>query len=88
MIIEVLVVQRQPVDALTQQVHLPVSDQVRVPRVRPHGIQRRDQPQPPVHVAPQQDAAVTGNLSSRKIRLDFPAVEAWKTQFGCGPLRR
>jgi hypothetical protein len=63
MIAEVLFTQRQPVNALTQQVDLPMGDQVRIARVFPHCIQCPAKLRVPICRPEHHDFPVTGDIS-------------------------
>ena len=83
MVVEILVAQRDPVDALAQQIELPVGDEVRVPRIGDHRIERADQAQPAIHLPQHHHPAIAGDIAARETRFDFAAIEAWKMeQFG------
>ena len=77
-IIEILVAQREAVDALPQQTDLLMGDQLRGARIGQRRIQRTGQPKAPIGLAQEHHAAVAGDLAALKTRLDFTPIEAWK----------
>ncbi len=79
-IIEILVAQREAVDALAQQIDLLMGDQLRIARIGQRRIQRAGQPEPAVGLAQEHHAAVAGNLAALEARLDFAPIEAWKIE--------
>jgi hypothetical protein len=53
----------------------------RIAPIGQHRIQRREPAQPAVRLAQQQqDAASAENVATGKVRLDFAAIEAWKSE--------
>ena len=83
MVVEILVAQRDPVDALAQQIDLRVGDEVRRAWIGDHRIQRAHPTQPPIDRAPHHHPAIAGDITPGKTRLDFAAIKALKMkQFG------
>ncbi len=80
MIVEILVAQRQSIDALPHQRHLLVHDEARMPRIRHRRRKRRRQPQPPIRFPQQHHPTVAGDLAALKTGLDFPPIKAWKSK--------
>ena len=81
-IVEIFIPQRQPVDALAQQIDLPMGDQRRIARIKQDLVERCDQTQVPVNLAQEQDAAIAGNVAPAKVRFDFATIKAWKSRCG------
>ena len=71
-VVQVLVAQRQPVDALRQHRRQLVSDEQRRAAIREAGGQTAQQVDLPLHLAQQQRTAIAGHLSSREPGLNAP----------------
>lgn len=78
MVVEVLVTQSQPIDALAQEVDLWVGNEQRITRIGEPAVQGGDQTQAPVGLAQEQDAGIAGDLAAGEAGLDFTAIKAWK----------
>ena len=78
MIIEVFVAQRQPVDALSQQLPHRVVHKYLLPLVLKALGQRLGQAQVDVHLAQQQDPAIAGKGAAGKIRHDLARTQVLK----------
>lgn len=76
-IIEIFVAEREPVKSLPEEVHLPVGG---LPRTGDRRVEGLDQPHSPIGCPQQQHAGVAGDVASAKARLNFTAIEAWKTK--------
>jgi hypothetical protein len=79
-VIEILVAQREAVDALTQQIDLLMGDQIRMARIGQRRIQRAGQPEASIGLAQKHHATVAGDLPALETRLDFAPIEAWKNK--------
>lgn len=79
-IVEVFVTQRQPEDALAQQLLGRVLDQIRVAVVIEASRQLLDQPMPQIDLAQKERAPVAGKKSSLKIGLNSPLAEVLKCE--------
>ena len=80
MIIEILVAQRQPVDALRQQLLRRVVNETPVAPVRETPRQCPGHTKACVDLPKQQHPAITGQRASRKIRHHFSRTEALKLE--------
>ena len=80
MVVEILVAERQPVNALAQKIDLRMRDEVRIARIGDDRIERADQAQPAIGRAQHHHPAIAGDLAAGKTRLDFAAIEAWKRE--------
>lgn len=63
-----------------------MGDQCRIAWIGQDRIQRLHQTQAAIGFPQQQNAAIAGNVTSAKVRFDFSAIEAWKSQFGVGTI--
>jgi hypothetical protein len=85
-VIEILVPLRDPVDALAQQVDLPVGDVKRVARSGQRGIQSLEQTESAVGLAQEEEPAVARHVAALEVGLDFTTIEAWKTEIFLGTI--
>ena len=79
-IVEILVAQRQAIDALREQLRDRVIDKPSVPLVRKTARQRARQAQTGVDLLQQQRAAIAGQRAPGKIGHHFPATEVLKLE--------
>jgi hypothetical protein len=79
-VIEILVTQRQPVDALPQQIGHRVGDETRIAPVLENPGQRRGKPHSAIRLPQEHHPAITGDIAAGKTRLNFAAIKAWKTK--------
>jgi len=79
-VIEVLVAERQAVNALAQKIELRVRDEVRIARIGDPRVERADQAPPTIGRPQHPHPAIAGDLAPGKTRLDFAAIEAWKRE--------
>src|SRR5208337_2082915 len=77
-IVEILIAQHQPIQALVQQLFQGVIAIAHVPPVDEGPGQTPGQPQTLVQLAHQQDSAVVGQIAPRKIRLHFARPQGLK----------
>ena len=80
MVVEVLVAERQPVNALAQKIDLRMRDEVRIARIGDDRIERADQPESAIGRPQHHHPAIAGDIAPGKTRLDFAAIEAWKRE--------
>jgi hypothetical protein len=79
-VVEVLVTQRQPVDALAQQIGHRVGDEARIAPILENPGQRRGQPHSAIRLPQEHYPTIAGNIAAGKTRLNFSAIKAWKTK--------
>ena len=66
-VIEILVAEREAIDALPQQVDLRMGDQLRIARIGQRRIQRVDEPESPIGLAQEHHPAIAGDLAPWKL---------------------
>jgi hypothetical protein len=79
-IIEVLIAERDPVNALPQEIDLRVRDQIGMARIGDPRIERADQTEPAIGRTQHHHPAVTGDIAPGKTGLDFAPIKAWKSE--------